>query len=64
MYIYIEPIIAPEEDELLDVSCDECGATYTLPIETWLDISINGYVPCECGNDMKIHYPPLEERTY
>ena len=68
MYIYIDgnDKVAPleTEEDLLSVTCDNCGDTYTLPIEDWVDIAINGYVPCECGSDIRIPYPPLEERIY
>lgn len=65
MYIYIgSDNVAPVDEVLLSVTCQECGVSYELPVSTWLDISITGYVPCECGNDMKINYPPLEERIY
>jgi hypothetical protein len=64
MYIYIEPIVAPEEGDLLTVSCEECGASYELPVDTWLDISISGTVACECGNFIRIKYPPLEEAIH
>jgi len=68
MYIYIDSDdkVAPlvEGEILLTVTCDNCGDSYTLPISDWMDIAINGYVPCECGADIKVNYPPLEERTY
>lgn len=43
-------------ERLVTIECPECNAQYMIQVGDLIEITLDGYIPCECGTNIRIPY--------